>query len=250
MATPTAPYGYVISRSTKEDAYGLWRFDPGSRNLLTKVRLKASASYPRGNSLVWIGGYLLGWSAPQPAMDGGHFYEYRLFPFDSQSTDPLSTPPLQLGVWSQSKFWGRGADFGNPEGGHKEYDKADTLTLIPFGSYLLNFIPTAGRGTYGLWNFDPCPTAPGSADPVPGDYSYTPQGSFRDIQLGHELIPLNGYVLDRERATGGYRLWSFDPQATNPITRPTIQEGTWTDIDKRHELVPVGSAVPLRTGIP
>src|SRR5262249_2499876 len=91
--------------------------------------------------------------------------------------------------------------------------------------------------------FDPASTAPGSADPIPGDYPFTAQGSFRDMQLGDELLPLNGYVLDWKPATGEYRLWSFDPQLRNPLAYPAIQSGTWTDIGANHRLVTIGDYV-------
>lgn len=231
--------GYVISRTSADDSYRLWRFDPGGKELLTSVALSRKARYERTNSLIWIGGYLLEWSQAYPAQ-GAPFYNFRLLPFDPTSNDPLAAPPLQHGQWTKQKFWGREADFGNPEGGHKQYDDDNTLTLIPLGSFLLNFIPTDGRGTFGLWNFDPCPTAPGTADPIPGNYSYTPEGSFRDMQIGDQLLPFNNYVLSRTRATGAYRVWSFDPQATIPLAHPAVQHGTWKDMPASHELVSIG----------
>ncbi len=233
---------YVISRSTNDDAYGLWRFNPEAAELFTPAPLNAAAGYDHRNSLVWIGGYFLEWGPVQDAT-GGPYFRYRLFEFDANSDDPLSVPPVQHGEWSKRKFWGRGADFGNPQGGHEQYDQDNTLRLIPLGSYLLNFVPTTDRGTYALWNFDPCATSPGTADPVPGKHPYTPRGSFRGIQEGHELIPLNGFVLDREVDTSDYRLWSFDPQATVPLVYPAIQQGRWPHIDKEHRLVPIGDYV-------
>ena len=136
-------------------------------------------------------------------------------------------PALQAGQWTQEKFWGRFADFGNPTGGHKAYDTDKKLELIPLGSFLLNFIANDGRGTFGVWNFDPAPNNPCSADPIPNPYPYTAQGAFRDIQTGHELLPFNNYVLDREVATGKYRVWSFDPQArSSKLGQPTLREGS------------------------
>ncbi len=243
MSDARQDQGYVISRSTSDDSYQMWRFDPAAKELLAPVGSAGTAQYNRRNSLIWIGGYFLEWGPAMKAKGGPPYYTYRLFEFDPDSPDPLAAPPIQHGQWSKGKFWGRGADFGNPTGGHKQYDNDDTLTLIPLGSYLLNFIPTDGRGTFGLWNFDPCPTAPGTADPIPGNYSYTPEGSFRTMQIGDELLPFNNYVLDRKRATGDYVVWSFDPQATIPLARPTVQSGTWKDIPSSHELVPIGDYV-------
>ena len=243
MSDARQDQGYVISRSSNDDSYKIWRFDPDASGLLTPVGLASGAQYNRQNSLIWIGGYFLEWGPAQKAKGGPPYYSFRLFEFDPNSDDPLAAAPVQHGQWSKAKFWGRGADFGNPTGGHKQYDNDDTLTFIPLGSFLLNFIPTTGRGTFGLWNFDPCPTAPGTADPIPGNFSYTPEGSFRSMQIGDELLPFNNYVLDRKRATGEYAVWSFDPQATIPLARPTVQQGTWTDIPANHELVPIGDHV-------
>ncbi len=242
MALNPPSGGCVIARSTATDAYQMFRFDPNGTEIFTPVPLDPDASYDRRNSLVWIGGYFLGWSPAQPSM-GTPYFIFRLVPFQPASRDPLSAPPLQHGQWTKTKFWGALPDFGNPLGSHSQFETGDELQLIPLGTFLLNFIPTLGRGTYGVWNFDPCVTAPGTADPIPGPYSFTPQGAFRDMQLGDELIPLNGYVLDRKPATGEYRLWSFDPQARIPLAHPAIQQGRWSTIDSGHRLVPIGEYV-------
>jgi phospholipase C len=236
--------GYVISRSTKDDSYGLWAFDAKGPELLSPLALGPTATYDRRNTLIWIGGYLLSWGPEQPTQPkGAPFYQFRLLSFDPKSSDPLAVPPLQYGDWSKQKFWGRTADFGNPDGGHKQFDTEEDLILIPLGSFLLNYIPADGRGTYAVWNFDPCPVAPGTSDPIPGIYSYTAQGAFRDIQTGHELIPLNNYVLDRTVDSGEFRLWSFDPMAIVPLAHPPVQRGRWHDIGKDHKLAPIGDYI-------
>lgn len=237
-----APHGYVISRSSLTDRYGLWRFDPKARQPFTAVPLQPGASFPRAQRLVSIGGYFLSWTPPQSSL-GSPYFEYRLVPMDVTSRDPLNALPLQHGQWAKSKFWGRLPDFGNPTGGSKQYDVDHDLQLIPMGTFLLNWIPTPGRGTFSLWNFDPCPTAPGTADPVPGNYSFTPQASFRDTEQGHELLPMNGYVIDRVKATGEFHLWSFDPQNRDPMAYPAVQAGRWKDITAGHQLVPIGGYV-------
>jgi phospholipase C len=239
LATPA---GYVISRSSTDNAYQIWRFDPESADLLIAVPIDSGAAYDKGRSIIWIGNYFLDWSPAQNAV-GAPFFDFRLFAFDPSSRDPLNAPPLQHGQWSKQKFWGTQVDFGNPDGGHKQFVNAAALQLIPLGTFALNWIPTDGRGTYALWNFDPAPTAPGAADPLPGNYPVTSQGSFRDMQRGHELIPMNNYVLDREVATGNFRLWSFDPQSTNPIPYPPVQQGVWPEITPDRKLVPVGNYI-------
>src|SRR4029077_16906043 len=113
--------------------------------------------------------------------------------------------------------------------------------LLPLGGFILNVIPTDGRGTFQLWNFDPSPLLQGRSDPLP--QAYTPQGSFDTIDYGHELIPLGNYVLDRLPESGAYWLWSFDPQAVMPLGQPAIQQGRWEHIDKSHKLVAIGEYV-------
>jgi phospholipase C len=242
MTEQVATKGYVISRSCKDDAYGVWKFQPDGTEILSPMPLDAGAAYDRNKNIIWIGGYFLEWGPAQKAL-GNPFYEYRLFSFDPSAGDPLAAAPLQHGQWSWGKFWRTVPDFGNQSGARKEFQTDRTLILIPLGTFVLNWIPTTGRGTYSLWNFDPAPTAPGTVDPVAGNYPFTDQGAFRDMQKGDELIPMNGYVLDRKRATGEFRLWSFDPQDKNPLAYPPIQRGTWSDIDEDHELVPIGDYV-------
>lgn len=232
---------YVIARDADRDAYSMWRFDPGSSDLLTPCPLAPDASFNRHHRLLSIGAYLLQWSPLQSRHDINPYYCYRLFPFDPTSRDPLAAGSVQQGQWLKQKFWGRSADFGNPHGGHEAFERSDALELIPFGTYVLNFIPTKGRGTFELWNFDPCPTSPGAADPLPDPCS--PQGAFRSMQLGDELIPLNGYALDRNVDTGKFALWSFDPQAEIPLAYPPVQAGSWSHITADHQLVAVGEHI-------
>lgn len=245
MPRSTAP-AFVLLRRTDIDDYAVWAFEPTADQVLAPVPGK-KGRFPRAWSATWIGSYFLCWSdqktqnpnpnAPTP------YYDYRLLPWDAGATDPLNATPLQMGEWPKAKFWGRFADFGNPDGGHKQYDTDKQLVLLPLGTFLLNLILDDGRGTFGVWNFDPAPTKPIVSDPVPGQYPYTAQGAFRDIQRGHELHALNGYVLDREVATGRFRLWSFDPQAIIPLAHPAVREGTWGPIGPEQQMVTIGDHV-------
>lgn len=241
-----ASQDFVLSRkpasSTYEGslAYGLWRFDADSDSLLEPMPLDPQAAFDPTHALVPIGRYLLEWGplmlqAYQPC------YPYRLFEFDPASTNPLAAATVQKGLWTKTKFWQYRPDFGNPQGAHEGYDSGSELLLLPLGGFMLNVIPTEGRGTFQLWNFDPSPLTPGRADPLP--QPYTPQGSFDTIQFGHELIPLGNYVLDRVPETGEYWLWSFDPQSVMPLGQPAIRHGQWKDIDASHCLVAIGDHV-------
>jgi phospholipase C len=233
-------YDFLISRSHVDDRYGVWRMDLGAEGWLQPLPLSPEARFDHTHQMVPIGRYMLEWGpltlkAYQPC------FPYRLFEFDPNSPDPLAGKTVQKGIWTKTKFWQYRPDFGNPDGAHEGYDSGDALMLIPLGSFVLNVIPTEGRGTFQLWNFDPNPQAPGRSDPLP--LPYTPQGSFNDIQIGHELISLGNYVLDREVDTGVYRLWSFDPQQAIPLSLPAVQQGRWADIDSQHQLVAIGDLV-------
>jgi phospholipase C len=235
-----AAYDFVLSRRTDRDDYGLWRVDVDGDELLRPAPLDPGARFDHTHQLVSIGRYLLEWGpltlqAYQPC------YPYRLFEFDPTSKDPLAAAALQKGLWTKTKFWSYRPDFGNPEGAHEGYDSGDELMLVPLGGFMLNVIPTEGRGTFQLWNFDPNPLKPGGADPLP--LPYTPQGSFDTIDYGHELIALGNFVLDRLPGSGEYWLWSFDPQAVMPLGQPAIQQGRWPHIDGTHRLVAIGDHV-------
>ncbi|MGD2117905.1 MAG: alkaline phosphatase family protein [Chromatiales bacterium] len=178
-----------------------------------------------------IGGYLLQWS-PLCQQDEKPGYQYNLLEFDPDSPDPLNGQSLQKGFWEKKKFWGyRDYYSANP-------DEDQYLNLIPMASFVMSMIPAKGRGTYELWNFDPQPNSPGSADPIP--YPYTGQGGFPLIKKGHILIPIGNYVLDRLPDRKHFRLWSFDPQLQPALSLPAIQEGHWDHIDERSELTAIG----------
>ena len=183
---------------------------------------------------------------PIALLDYSPCFPYRLFRFDPNINDPLSigamtTDPvtnkqvstlLTKGNWPKQKFWGTRPDFGNPNGPAKDYDKGNKLMLVPLGTFILNVIPTTGRGTFKLFYYDP-----GAIDPL---YFFPTwiAGAFETIQFPHELIPLGNFVLDR--LGQDYWLWSFDPMNETPLARPAIQQGRWDDIDGSHQLIPIG----------
>ncbi len=241
--TTDSPYAFVISRSRTSDSYGLWTLDLEGPELFVPVPLLPKASFDRGHHLVWIGGYFLAWSRVHQPKSQDAWFEYQLLPYDPTSGDPLSVPPLQAGKWLKTKFWGTDADFGNPSGGDEQYDEDEDLVLVPLGSLLLNFIATPGRGTFQLWNFDPCPTAPNTVDPLPDGYPYGTQGALRGIELGNVFLPFSNYVLDRKVVSGEYAVWSFDPQYVIPLPHPPIQQGKWSSIGATHRMVAIGEYV-------
>jgi len=174
----------------------------------------------------------LQWS-PLRDHKGKPIFRYNLLEFDPESVDPLNGKVLQSGEWEKKKFWGyRDYYSANP-------DEDRLLDLIPMESFVLSMIPAKGRGTYELWNFDPQPSAPGKADPIP--HPYSGQGGFPLIKQGHTLVPIGNYVIDRLPDRKHYRLWSFDPQLQSPLSLPAVQEGCWDHIDEQHEIVAIGS---------
>ena len=235
-------YDFLLSRRIDSHDYSLWRIDSNSEGLLQQVPLDPGAKFDKTHQLVSIGRYLLEWG-PLTLKAYEPCFPYRLFEFDPTSRDPLAARALQQGIWTKKKFWKYRADFGNPEGATEAYDSGDSLMLVPLGGFILNVIPTQGRGTFQLWNFDPNPLKPQATDPLP--LPYMPQASFDTIDYGHELTPLGNYVLDRVPGTdtSEYWLWSFDPQAKISLGLPAIQQGKWDHIDKTHQLVAIGDLV-------
>ena len=237
---------YLITRSTEDDRYGLWRVDASTDGLVTPMPLSEDARFDRTHHLIQVGAYLLEWG-PLVLEDYAPSYPYRLLPFDPSSDDPMGVESVQKGIWSKDKFFGYRVDFGNPTGGNEGYAAGSDLLLLGMNNFVLNFIPTAGRGTFHLFNFDPAPTDPNHADPLPA--AWTPEGAFEVIEAGHQLLTMGNCVLDWVRddqardPVGSFAVWSFDPQSKMPLARPAIQEGQWDDIDASHQLVALGDFV-------
>ena len=231
----SSTHDFLISRSSKDDKYGVWKFDADARELLTQRKPGSRVRFKRTSRVAAIGSYLLEWW-PQERDSRPVIFHYRLLQFDPSSSDPLRATPVHEGVWAKAKFWDHRANYSF------DRHEGELLQLIPMTSFMLSFIPSAGRGTYELWSFDPAPDQPVDTDPLPWT-SYSAQGAFPTIQSGHELIPIGNYVLDRLPDKTGFRLWSFDPQNKVPLAQPTVQEGNWTTIDARHRLVPIGDRI-------
>lgn len=226
-----APYDFLICRNQQNDSYQLYRVDPDADELFTPVTLGADVSFDHSYRIAQLGGYLLQWS-PISNQGGVPGYHFNLIEFNPKAPDPMNGKPLQSGYWEKKKFW----DYRDYYS--KNPDEDQLLDLIPMASFVLCTIPTKGRGTFELWNFDPQPNAPGKSDPLP--HPYTGQGAFPLIKKGHTLIPIGNYVLDRLPDRKHYRLWSFDPQQKTPLSLPAIHEGHWDHIDPECELTAIG----------
>jgi len=190
---------YLICRSTEVDDYSIWCVDVDDDEQLLKIMPgHEGAKFDRNHQLIRIGDYVLEWG-PLTLQDYKPSFPFRLFRFDPSIKNPLGVSAVstgerftsaKTGTWEKKKFWGTRPDFGNPEGPAKEFDKGEKLMLLPLSSYILNVIPTTGRGTFKLFYFDP-----GSADPL---YLFPTwvAGAFGTIETGSQAQPF-----DAQRAT-------------------------------------------------
>ena len=173
---------FIISHDATKDTYKVWEFDPANPRLLKKAKdLGKKAKLGPGFQLMKIGNYILQWG---PLTLGDYYpcYPYRLSEFDINNEDPLSGKVISEGAWPKTKFWHGRVDFGNADGDKKNFDEATKLELLSFNNFVLNWIPTAGRGTYQLWDFDPAHKSrgPDGNDPLPATVS--PQGAWGTIK--------------------------------------------------------------------
>lgn len=225
---------YVISRSIETDQYGVWAVDITSPTLLSPLPIDEGAVLDRSVALTAVGGYLL---ASTPLDHELQQFGFRLFAFDPTSSDPLNPAPVQEGFWDKEKFWNYYTYRNCPGDG-----EVTALQLIGMTGYVLSFLPTTGRGTFGLWNFDAASDNPGgSQDPLVAPMG--DPGAFPDIGAGHTLLPVGNYVIDWVPASGDYRLYSFDPQLANPLGQPTICSGVVPADDGHDRLVVIAEHV-------
>ncbi len=240
---------FCISCDHETGNYQLWSVDTESASLFNKVGSADNKAIPKDSNLIQVGDYILQWSD----LNKDNQYAYRLLQFNPDADDPLgsyvpdksqngklvwSESAVQSGVWSKSKFFSSRQDFANPDGAKKGFESGSELILISMHNFVLNFIPTSGRGTNQLFNFDP-----GSSDPLPAPYSA--QGAWLTIEMGHELLYVNGYVLDWKPASGDFVIWQFDPQAEGSLSYPPIRKGNWqtSGINSDHRLFAVDGSI-------
>lgn len=222
---------YVINRNQTNNGYTLWQLDLNNPDLLVPITTISEASYPKDQRLIAIGSYLMAFTPPT---DNCSSIDYRLFEFDPTLKDPLNNKNVQASYWDKSKFLGY----------YDHYTWApdkDILQLIPMTGYVLAYMPSSGRSSYRLWNFDPAFDAPAPADPLPN--AITPMDAFSIIGEGSQLLPIGNYVLEWIAASSEYRVWSFDPQAMTPLALPTIAEGSCPDISDKHQLLVLGEYI-------
>ena len=160
---------YIISRSAQSDDYEVWVFDGAALDdaaptpdsppdLLAKH--SAGGRFDQHNGLTAVGGYLLAYTPLDRELQQ---FDFRLFRFDpDKNPDPLNAQPVQAGSWDKEKFWTYYKYRNCPD-----EPQVTDLQLIGISGYALSFLPTTGRGTFGLWNFDAASDNPGgSQDPL------------------------------------------------------------------------------------
>ena len=250
----------------------LWQMDedPNNSELLKKVVIDhtvgednvALNTICNDDQLMQVGNYIMQWSP----LNDADSYANKLFEFNPlpDNPNPISpelysetnnilgswiqkdkwkddltweNAPVQSGNWQKKKFFGTRSDFANADGAKKGFEDGKDLMLVSMHNFVLNWIPTTGRGTYQLFNFD----HNNKSDPLPA--AYTPQGAWGTIQSGHELLHVNGYVIDWEPANGNYSIWQFDSADDNPLSYPAVKTGTWSQFNENHQLSVVGSYV-------
>ncbi len=221
QSTATA---FVLKRSPDSDQYATYTFNAYADKAFAEVPMDSHARFAGSRRLMQVGGYLVEWTPPTADDDVIH---YRVLKFDRDSGNPLAEKTLSYGSWEKEKFFG---DYRPNFGASFEQ-----LELLGLPGYVLSLIPAAGRRSYQLWSFDPeaefdCLSA--------GNFQ---SGGFRDIAADRELYSIGNVVLDRKGAN--YRVWSFDPQSSPPLTLPTVQEGNWSGIDQSDAMAVVGKHV-------
>lgn len=215
---------FALQRNRTSDNYTAYAIDITAKDIFCEVLMDKDAKFDEVKRLLQAGGYLIDWAPPISDHD---VIEYRVIKYDRNSSNPLAEKTLTYGKWPKDKFFSNyrpnyGASFAQIE-------------LIGFPGYVLSIIPSQGRRSYQLWNFDPL------AEDDCLSVGQFQSGGFRDIGADRELYPIGNYVLDRKGAN--YRVWSFDPQSTPPLALPTVQDGNWTNIDETDAMTVLGAYI-------
>ncbi len=215
---------FALQRSSNVDNYTAYAIDFTANDIFSEVVMDKHANFDKNQRLMQVGGYIIDW---KPATSEEDVIEYRVFKYDRDSSNPLAEKVLAYGKWSKEKFFGNyRPDYGA---------NLEQIKLFGFSGYVLSIIPAAGRRTYQLWNFDPL-----AKDDCLSEGEFK-NGGFPDIAADRELHSIGNYVLDRKGEN--YRLWSFDPQSTPPLALPTIQEGSWTNINETDAMITLGEYI-------
>jgi hypothetical protein len=258
LANPTM---HVITQSAT-GLYEVWSLEPEHDDRwLTRVTKGHAPKLAAGMKFTTVGGYVLVYTPPSeiPA-DGKASIDFTLLHFDPSLHDPLAGPVQQGGSFSWFKFTGGYSFTAEPNG-----KQLTDLTLLGVTGYVLSLLPSPGRMTYGLWNFDASVDSPGaSVDPLPSSSSN--DDALLRLAEGDELFPFGNEVLVVHRRSGSWTSYSFDPQQSNPLSYPALGTGkvsfsaetrlavlgdqlvAWVPGKSTCTLYPLGSADPFAHG--
>lgn len=282
----TQAHNFALLRHPDSEAYAAYAFEPEAKTPFAAIPMATGANAPARDRLMQVGGYLLQWTPPASDEDEIH---YRVFKYDRDSSNPLAEKTLAYGSWPREKFFGDyrpnfGASFEQieliglpgyvlsiiPAPGRRtwhlwnfapqtEYDclvagefksggfrdiQADR-ELYPLGNYVLD-----RKGSdYRLWSFDPQANPPLSLPVVQ-------EGHWRSIDDTDAMTAIGEHIVTWKPANPaeGCRIWSFTPQASNPLgDSPINQAALPAGFDSRSTLfgaTPSQPAAPAKAKVP
>lgn len=170
---------YVIMQTRDGGPWTTWAFDPSARSLFEEVSKFEPPRHLRDKSLTTVGDYVLAYGRLDRARQQ---VEFSLLTFHPDRDAPWGRP-VQAGTWPAEKFLNYYVYRDCPQG-----PKVDDLRLIGITGYVLCFLPTRGRGSFGLWNFDAASGTPGGRiDPLT-ETLFDPD-AFPEIGCGSHASP-------------------------------------------------------------
>lgn len=207
----------VVTHSSRTGRYQVWAWDPAHPD--GPLLHLGDDEVDEGYQLTRVAGYYLLYKPPEEA---GGYVDYMLVDGFNPYPAPLGELK-QTGNWYWDKFTGS-YDYTDSPGGAEVVG----LQLTGITGYVLSQLPTTGRRSFTLWNFDGYPEQPGrSIDPIA--QSMADSSSFPTIGFGEQLIGVTDYVLVIDDTANTWRVFSFDPQQPDPLVEPVIASGTLPD---------------------
>jgi phospholipase C len=221
----------ILEWNPTTGGYRVWNYDATASGGTNPLILPAVASgnwstIVTGHELLYVGDdVVLDWEP----LTGG----YRFWHYDRNATggsDPLPGAPIASGTFNSIRTGHKLLYLGDVAGDAKP-------------ARILDWELDSGR--YRVWRYDR--TATGGTNPfLTQNPSPVATDTFGTIHAGHELITVNSehvgaqQVLDFEPATGNYRLFDVNGDATgatNPLQTPAHTSGTFNTVGLGHRLL-------------
>ncbi|MEM8653215.1 MAG: alkaline phosphatase family protein [Pseudomonadota bacterium] len=278
---------YILNYNADTGTSSIWKVDPSAQTVFDRVTVGPDYQGVPGKKFCAIGNYLLqydldGLKNDPPAVDYALFYLERVaihplsvppvkkgswdkhkfwqyydhYENDPDATDFVQLVPMTGYVMAYMPTPARGTfmlwNFDPAPNGASNADPLpnaigpqDALTGIKAGSQLLpmnNHVLEwrAQESAYTVWSFDPKNDHPLVMPPLSS-------GQKADIEPGHKLYAVGGYILDVLETTGGsvFRLWGFDPHATDPFVGPVAQGALPDGFYPGQDLIPFQPLRPV-----